>query len=177
MRFVKLLIIGFKNQWLKLIKTRSKMKNILVILFSSLCLTASSQTVSSEDVKQTILDFFKAFHQQDTTALRSMVKEGIVMQTIVKDEEGKATLNTTEFSNFLKSIASIPKQNTFEEKLLDFTIQVDGDMANAWTPYEFWYNGTFSHCGVNSFQLMKQGEGWKIIYLIDTRRRSNCNKP
>ncbi len=47
-------------------------------------------------------------------------------------------------------------------------------MANAWTPYEFWYNGNFSHCGVNSFQLIKKDEKWKIIYLVDTRRKEGC---
>ena len=47
-------------------------------------------------------------------------------------------------------------------------------MATAWTPYEFWYKEKFSHCGVNSFQLMKIENEWKIIYFVDTRRRSDC---
>ena len=29
----------------------------------------------------------------------------------------------------------------------------------------------FSHCGVNSFQLFNDNGQWKIIYLIDTRRK------
>jgi hypothetical protein len=74
----------------------------------------------------------------------------------------------------VKSIARIPKDKKFEEKLLGFNIQVDGNMANAWTPYEFWYEGEFSHCGVNSFQLIKDDGEWKIIYLVDTRRKEGC---
>ena len=72
------------------------------------------------------------------------------------------------------NIANIPKDRKFEEKLLDFSIQVDGNMANAWTPYEFWYQEELSHCGVNSFQLIKEDDKWKIIYLVDTRRREGC---
>jgi hypothetical protein len=55
-----------------------------------------------------------------------------------------------------------------------YNIQIDGAMANAWTSYEFWVNGSFSHCGVNSFQLFKDEGAWKIIYLIDTRRKEGC---
>ena len=96
------------------------------------------------------------------------------MQSIGKNKEGVVKLNQSDFAQFVKSIGSIPKDKTFEEKLLGFNIQVDGAMANAWTPYEFWFDGNFSHCGVNSFQLMKVKEDWKIIYLVDTRRREDC---
>ena len=44
-------------------------------------------------------------------------------------------------------------------------------MANAWTPYQFWFNDQFSHCGVNSFQLIKVDNTWKIFFLVDTRRK------
>jgi hypothetical protein len=59
----------------------------------------------------------------------------------------------------------------FEERLLDYSIQVDGAMAHVWTPYEFYVNNKFSHKGVNAFTLFKDNGLWKIVYLIDTRRR------
>jgi hypothetical protein len=49
-------------------------------------------------------------------------------------------------------------------------------MATAWTPYNFYFNGKFSHCGVNNFVLVKQDNGWKIQYIIDTRRRQGCKE-
>jgi hypothetical protein len=49
-------------------------------------------------------------------------------------------------------------------------------MANAWVGYEFWLNGNFSHCGINSFQMVNFDGDWKIIYLIDTRGRDGCLK-
>ena len=104
-----------------------------------------------------------------------MVTDKIILQSISTDKEGKTVLKEEDFNKFIQSIASIPKDRTFEEKLLDFSIQVDGNMANVWTPYEFWYQGKFSHCGVNSFQLFYDDGNWKIIYLIDTRRQDDCN--
>jgi hypothetical protein len=96
------------------------------------------------------------------------------MQTIGSDAEGAKKVKTENFDRFIQSIISIPDTTKFQERLMSFTIQVDGAMANAWTPYEFWVNDAFSHCGVNSFQLFKEGEQWKIIYLIDTRRKVDC---
>jgi hypothetical protein len=37
--------------------------------------------------------------------------------------------------------------------------------------YTFYLNGDESHTGTNSFQLVRTSEGWKIQYIIDTRRK------
>jgi len=137
-------------------------------------LTTKAQQSEESLVQSKIIKFFDAFHKQDTIALKTMVNGDITMQSIGTNPEGKTMLQDDSFSSFLKRIASIPKDKSFEEKILDFNIQTDGAMANAWTPYEFWYDGKFSHCGVNSFQFMKVDEQWKIIYLVDTRRRDGC---
>ena len=150
------------------------MKQIVLLIMFSLVFKVNAQRSETENVKATIIEFFNAFHKQDTIALKVMVKDDIIMQSISVNKEGKTILQENDYNQFLKIIASIPKDQTFEEKLLDFSIQVDGKMANAWIPYEFWFNENFSHCGVNSFQLVKEHKIWKIIYLIDTRRRNDC---
>ncbi len=155
-------------------KNHNKMKKISILIALCLSINIYAQNSDSEDVKAAVNHFFEAFHKQDTVALKTMTKGDIKLQSISVNKEGKSILTESKYSQFLKSIASIPKDNTFKEKLLDFNIKVDGNMANAWTPYEFWYNGNFSHCGVNSFQLIKEDDEWKIIYLVDTRRREGC---
>tara|TARA_B100001971_G_C17981275_1_gene427516 strand:+ start:285 stop:740 length:456 start_codon:yes stop_codon:yes gene_type:complete len=150
------------------------MKQLLFIFSFLFTVTLQAQSAEEKSAKLTIIKFFEAFHKQDTTALRTMVKGDVKLQSITTNNEGKATLKESSYSLFLHNIASIPQDRTFEEKLLDFKVQVDGNMANVWTPYEFWYQGKMSHCGVNSFQLMKDDNEWKIIYLVDTRRREGC---
>ncbi len=152
------------------------MKQILLLISFCFTLIINAQKSETEHVKATIIEFFDAFHKQDTTKLKAMVKDGIKLQSISVNKEGKTVLQESDYNQFVKGIASIPKDKKFEEKLLDFSIQVDGKMANAWTPYEFWFNGNFSHCGVNSFQLIKEEDTWKIIYLVDTRRRESCKE-
>lgn len=145
----------------------------LLLIFSSCGLNA--QNNEKEEVKKAIEMFFDGFHNQDSTLIKRTTSPAIIMQTIGRDKEGVSVVKTSDFNNFLKSIVSIPDTTKFREKLLSFQIQIDGSMANAWTPYEFWINDVLSHCGVNSFQLHKQDGSWKIIYIIDTRRRDDCN--
>ena len=150
------------------------MKRLIPILMLCLGLHVKAQQSENENVKAKIIEFFDAFHKQDTVALRSMVADKVILQSISMSEAGKSILREDDFNQFVKNIANIPTDHKFEEKLLSFNIQVDGNMANAWTPYEFWYQGQFSHCGVNSFQLINENNDWKIIYLVDTRRKKGC---
>ncbi len=150
------------------------MKQLILMMILTLGFNVNAQQSETDNVKSKIIEFFDAFHKQDTVALKSMVTDKVILQSISTNKEGKTILKEDDFNEFVKSIASIPKDKKFEEKLLDFNIQVDGHMANAWTPYEFWYEEKFSHCGVNSFQLIKDDGEWKIIYLVDTRRQEGC---
>ncbi|NIK92036.1 nuclear transport factor 2 family protein [Mangrovimonas sp. CR14] len=136
---------------------------------------AVGQTSNPElEVKKTIDTFFEGFHKGDTILMKSVLSDKIVLQTAVKDRQGKDKLLTEELMELTLAIGNRPADQKWDERLLDYKIQVDGNMAHAWTPYEFWFNGQFSHCGVNSFQLFQEDGDWKIIYLIDTRRKQGC---
>lgn len=151
------------------------MKTIVTICMICFGFTAFSQN-SEIEVKNAVETFFVGFHEQDSTIINQVVTKDIILQSIGRTKDGKATVRNEDFNQFITSIVSIPKDQKFEEKILSFNIQIDGNLANVWTPYEFWFNGAFSHCGVNSFQLVKMDDVWKIVYLIDTRRKENCIK-
>ena len=141
------------------------------IVYLILLFLISHFTIAQEkEIQQTIETFFEAFHQRDSVKLQSVCSENLVLHSI--SESGNGTkLSVEKASNFYKSIASIPLTMKFEEKILSYNIQVDGAMAHAWTPYEFYVNGKLSHSGVNSFQLFKENEVWKVVYILDTRRK------
>lgn len=151
------------------------MKKPILFLFVLLALHINAQDQDKEAVQMTVEAFFDGFHKQDTSLINKTISKDVILQTIGKNREGNTRMRTEKFEDLIQSILSIPDTIAFQEKLLSFNIQVDGAMANAWTPYEFWINNSFSHCGVNSFQLFKDDEaGWRIVYLIDTRRREGC---
>ena len=152
------------------------MKNAILLLLICATTVSFAQKAEEDAVRMAIDNFFIGFHQKDRVIMENAVSKDVVMQTIGKNREGKIIVKTEVYDDFINSIIAIPEESTYEEKLLDYTVQVDGDMAHVWTPYEFWYNKEFSHCGVNSIQLVKLDGKWKIVYLIDTRRKENCVK-
>ncbi|MEJ2585596.1 MAG: nuclear transport factor 2 family protein [Robiginitalea sp.] len=146
-----------------------------VLLFSVLTFTAGhTQSGPQGKVRAAIDHFFEGFHRQDTAMMRSVLHKEVRMQRIGRDSSGSPRIIGESIGDFLTSMARLPDTLRIQERLLDYRIQTDGDMAHAWTPYEFYLNGNFHHCGVNSFQLFRDSEGWKIIYIIDTRRVEDC---
>jgi hypothetical protein len=138
---------------------------------------AIAQDISEEDkVKEVVETFFEGFHARDSVIMKSVFHEDPVVQTVGRTKEGDTKLVNEKLEKLLKGIVSIPIETEFKEVLHDYVIKIDGDMANAWTPYSFYLNDTFSHCGVNNFQLLKQKGEWKVIYLIDTRRKEGCGE-
>ena len=128
--------------------------------------TAGSAT-SEKEVKQVIQNMFQAMLQADTGLLRTCFSDKVIFQTIVNKPEG-AMINTVSINDFIQSIGKqIP--NALDERIEFGAIQIDPLMATVWTPYTFYLKGQYSHKGINSFQLVKLKEGWKIQYLIDTR--------
>ncbi|RDI56168.1 Cif family virulence factor [Flavobacterium glaciei] len=143
------------------------MKKFLLILV--LLLSANSHA-QNQDIQVVIENFFEAFHAKDTTKLKVLCDDTMILQSIAENVEGNK-LSNEKPQVFFKSIASIPAEVKFQEKILSYSIQVDGSMAHAWTPYEFYVNGKLSHKGVNAFTLFNKDNTWKIVHLIDTRRK------
>lgn len=152
------------------------MKFKILLLLGLLAGSAYAQSADEAAVRQAIDRFFEGYHARDTTLMGAVLGNDVLLQTVGRSPEGKPVLRSEAMDDFIASIASIPDTVQIQEKLLDYNIRIDGDMANAWTPYEFFLRGEFHHCGVNSFQLFFDGEAWKIIYIIDTRRKEGCRE-
>ncbi|MDM9631906.1 nuclear transport factor 2 family protein [Robiginitalea aurantiaca] len=150
------------------------MKTQLFALLLLVLCHVQGQSPSEEAIKSTIEDFFEGFHKRDTSQMRSVLSEHLTMQRIGKDADGIPYLKDESIDDFLTSMASLPDTLKIEERLHSFTILTDGAMAEAWTPYSLYVQGTLHHCGVNSFQLFHDGNSWKIIYLVDTRQVTGC---
>ncbi|WP_396589696.1 nuclear transport factor 2 family protein [Allomuricauda sp. R78024] len=149
----------------------------LVILITFIKVNAQGPNASEYDkqaVKDVVETFFDGFHKQDSMIIKSTLANDVVLQTTARNKQGKTLFKTEKIKKLITSITSIPDSISFEEKLTSFSIQVDRTMANAWVGYEFWLNDKFSHCGINSFQLINFDGEWKIIYLIDTRGKAGC---
>ena len=143
------------------------MRNITLLLFVFFTVSVKAQ---NDDIKHTIETFFEGFHNRDTFLLHQVCADKMILQSITENSNGNSiTQEPLQF--FYRSIASMPKNLKFNEQILSYTTQVDGSMGHAWTPYEFYLDGKLSHKGVNAFTLFKEKDQWKIVYIIDTRRK------
>jgi len=152
------------------------MKFLLTLLImTSSTFLFSQDTFTEANAKGIVDTFFEGFHEGDTLKMRSVMAPAMKMQTVFANKDGNH-VKDDDMNGFVKAIGKRPESQKWEEKLLDYKVQIDGNLAHVWTPYEFWLNGDFSHCGANAFTLAKMNDGWKIVHLIDSRRRASCNQ-
>jgi hypothetical protein len=95
------------------------------------------------------------------------------MQTVNKNKAAEVMVLSEVVDSFLYFVTK-PHSEIYDERIRFDIVKVDADLAMAWTPYKFYIGEKFSHCGVNSFQLIRLNGAWKIQYIIDTRRRQPC---
>ena len=152
-----------------------KKVGLLVLFIANLaCFPAMAQTAEQE-VEAVIRSLFDGMRQKNATMVADAFYTEGLMQTVQQKPEG-TTIGSNAVADFVKRITTTPEGTTLDERIVSYHIRVDGVMASAWTPYRFYVNDTFSHCGVNSFQLVKMASGWKIVYIIDTRRKEPCEE-
>ena len=146
----------------------------LILLFLCVFTARDSFAQNEEDsVKKVVQTLFVAMKNADASLLASTFSDSAIFQTIVNDKDGIVKVRNEDVKDFMDFVSKEEKGNA-DERIAFETIKIDGPLALVWTPYKFYYKGKFSHCGVNSFHLVKLAGQWKIQYLIDTRRKTGC---
>ena len=145
---------------------------LLIAAFISVSLVSNAQT-TVDSVKAAINLLFDAMKKSDGLLLQTAFADSAVLQTIGRVPTGEQGIKNELIKEFAASISKLPK-GAADERIVFETIKIDGPLAAVWTPYKFYYNGVFSHCGVDSWQLVRINGTWKIQYLIDTRRKQPC---
>lgn len=134
--------------------------------------TTFAQT-SEDSIKAVINQMFSAMKNADAAALKNLFADSAILQSISRTNDGKTIVKNEPVAAFIEIVGKQPP-GASDERVNFESVKSDGQLASAWTPYAFYYNGQLHHCGVNSFQLVKTGSAWKIQYIIDTRRKDSC---
>ena len=108
--------------------------------------------------------------------LKTTIHKDLYAQTVMINSKGESAITPSSkaYDNLIKFAQNVKPTDTYFEKILSYTIHVDQNLASVWTPYEFYNQEKFSHCGSNSFQLFKSNGKWKIVYLVDNRKKDTC---
>ena len=149
------------------------MRNLILLFLIVLSAQHSFAQSEEDSVKNVVQTLFLAMKNADASLLASTFSDSSILQTIVNDKDGIVKVRNEQVKDFIDFVSKEEKGNA-DERITFETIKIDGPLALVWTPYKFYYKGKFSHCGVNSFHLVKLSGQWKIQYLIDTRRKAGC---
>lgn len=148
------------------------MKSFLCFLTLWLFFVSVKAQKTEDAVKNTVNRLFEGMKNGDTALLKSAFADSAILQTIA-DKDGTIKVVTETVADFAMAVSKY-KKGALDERIVFDQVKIDGPLAIVWTPYQFYFNDAFMHCGVNSFQLVKTNEQWKIQYLIDTRRKKDC---
>lgn len=150
-----------------------KRRHVIAATLALLALPVSlhaQDTPVEKEVYAVVENFFKAFNAKDTTAMRTHLFGDVKLFTTGTNQQGAAVARSESASGLMASIAGAPV--ALDERISNPEILVEDGLANVWVRYEFYADGKYSHCGIDSFLLVKTGEGWKIAALADTRRKT-----
>jgi hypothetical protein len=150
-------------------------KTILSILFS--VLTAQQSPAPNEivdPVKEAlavVTRLFEAMQARDAEGIRAtFVSDGQL--AIAQKRNGQTTVRTLTAEAFAKSISE--GNGVYRERMYKPEALVTGDLVTVRGRYGFYVDDRFSHCGLNSFHLMRTQQGWKIVNAASTLEFDGC---
>lgn len=153
------------------------MKPFLIFLTLSTATFAQNDslqaTMDSVRIREVVDQLFRGMQEGDSAMVSAVFGDDVRMYTTFTTKEGENRLMEGSLEEFLQAIGT-PHEEVWDERISNVVIQVDGNLAQVWMDYSFYVDENFSHCGVNAIQMVKL-EDWKMVHLIDTRRRADCH--
>jgi hypothetical protein len=146
---------------------------LAAVLLAGFAWTPLRAQSAEDSVKAAVNLLFTGMKDADASTIRRAFTDSAILQTILTGKEGKTAVRTEGIEEFAAAIAKLGK-GVADERIRFDVVKIDGPLAIVWAPYSFYYKGQLNHCGVDSFQLLLVDGVWRIQYIIDTRRKSDC---
>jgi hypothetical protein len=142
------------------------MRAFAVFLFA--CLSLAAADPEEKAVVDTVQKMFDGMTAHNAEAIKSVMTPDA---RAVGIRDGKMGTPRSR-DELAQGIAG--GQTPILERMWNPQVLVRGKIANVWTEYDFHNNGKFSHCGIDTFLLLKTDEGWKIFSLTYTMETQGC---
>lgn len=133
-----------------------------------------AQESEEEAVLAAVERLFEGMRTADSALVRSAFHPDAVLIG-TEDREGNPATRVNPIDGFVRAVGGATGE--WHEPFWDWELQIEENLASVWTRYAFYFNGEFSHCGVDAFLLARSEDGWKIVSLADTRQREGCPEP
>ena len=125
-----------------------------------------------EAVLAAVETFFRTMTARDPAGARAVLEPEGRFFSIRPGPNGEKVIRSFTNQSYLDGLVGEGPGQV--ERIWSPRVLVHGDLANVWAPYDFHIDGAFSHCGVDSFDLIRSPNGWKITGGAYTVEREGC---
>jgi Domain of unknown function (DUF4440) len=153
--------------WLNIHGRLSGMRGsiVLCLLLSSARVMCPATDAGPTAVAQKLFDAMAA---HDGAGARALFTADAYLIAVAPD--GKVTVTPVEkWTDRLSS-----SKDNWLERMWSPKLQEHNAIATIWGEYDFHLNGKFTHCGIDTFTLVKTNGEWRIAALVFTRETSGC---
>lgn len=148
----------------------------IVLALGLLVPSVSHAQSDSAAVLAVMKRLFDGMRAGDSAMVRSTFHPKMsTMTTAAPNKDGVPTANFGNMDGFAKAVGT-PHAEVWDERVYKPEVRIDGSLATIWVEYSFFVGPKLSHCGIDAFQLAKEGTEWKIVAIADTRRKTGCKE-
>lgn len=152
-------------------------KLITLLAFSLIGQDLLGQSTTEDPaVMKPIHLLFEGMNKTDSAMVSKAFMPESTFVVISNAADGNPKLIKNNLKQFLISMGT-PRKEVYSEPIWDVKIDIDGNMAQVWAKYAFYIGKQLHHCGVDTFQLLKTKDGWRIFHLAYTRQEKGCVIP
>ena len=151
------------------------MKKIFILTLLSVTIFSVVFVQKANDAKDAMAvvnTMFAEMANHNPPAIAALFMPEATLTAIIKNEENKSVVRVFTGEAFSKNFAE--NRGPIREDMYAPEVKIFGDLAMVWGRYVFFSNGKISHCGVNSFHLVRSDTGWKIASISSTMEPQGC---
>jgi ketosteroid isomerase-like protein len=143
------------------------MRVLTCTLLGCLCLAAAG-TDEERAVLAAVQHLFNGMAAHDA----ALIKNSMTPDAKLVGARPGRPATTVSRDDFAASIAANKSQ--LLERIWNPQVMIHGNIAMVWADYDFHANGSFNHCGVDTFLMLKTEEGWKASAISYTSETEGC---
>lgn len=155
------------------------MRRFLVLALPALTLATSSgaqETSGTQGDSAAVIavaeGVVRAISTRDTLLARRLLLPGATLMAVPDPATPTSAGRMQSDVAFVQMLAMAGP--TYLERLWNHVVSIHGSIAVVRSQYDFYRDGTFSHCGVDLFTLARTRGEWRVSHLVYTTQRERC---
>lgn len=145
---------------------------LILVLTAIAAVGAAAQKADERAAIGVVENLFSKMADHDPAAIAALWTKDSSLTALVSGKDGKKRIVAFSGEAFSRNFAE--KKNEIKELMYAPEAEVDGDLAVVYGRYVFFVDSKVSHCGLNSFNLVRIDGAWKIANAISSIDPNGC---